>query len=207
MAPLFILCYKQLAAMFKGLYKMKKTLLHLFQATFFLLLSTQAPAATNTPYQLQAGDVIYISVWGEKDLQKDVKVLPDGSITFPLAGRIEVSGQTTPDIEARVKEKLKPFFPEPQVTVSVLSTEGSKAYIIGKVLKPGPIPFTGPITALQALSMAGGIDKFADSNNIRILRSTTQGQTTLRIPYERLLRGEELESNVQLMNGDTILVP
>lgn len=186
---------------------MKKTLLHLTQATLLLMLSSLSSAAEMEPYQLQAGDVIYISVWGEKDLQKDVKVLPDGSITFPLAGRIEVSGHGTTDIEARVKEKLKAFFPEPQVTVSVLSTEGSKAYIIGKVLKPGPIPFTGPLTALQALSMAGGIDKFADSNDIRILRRTTDGQTTLRVPYERLLRGEELESNVQLMNGDTILVP
>ncbi len=90
----------------------------------------------------------------------------------------------------------------------VISTEGSRAYILGKVLKPGPVPLAGPMTVLQALSMAGGLDKFADLGAVKILRAKVEGgQNVLEVNYDRLLRGQSLESNVLLQPGDTIVVP
>lgn len=160
-------------------------------------------------YRLHQGDSLLVSVWGEASLNnKEVRVLPDGSITFPLAGRIEVANLTTPDVEQKITEKLKSYFPEPQVTVVVANTEGSRAYILGKVLKPGPVLLTGPMTVLQALSMAGGLDKFADLGSVKILRTKADDkQDVIQVNYDRLLQGQGLESNVQLQPGDTILVP
>jgi polysaccharide export outer membrane protein len=159
-------------------------------------------------YRLRQGDGVLVSVWGEAALNKEVRVLPDGSITFPLAGRVEVANLTTPEVEKRITEKLKVFLPEPQVTVVVTSTEGTKAYILGKVLKPGPILITGPITVLQALSMAGGLDKFADLGAVKILRlKADNSQEVVPVHYDKLIQGQDLGSNVLLQSGDTIVVP
>lgn len=167
--------------------------------------STATFAADN--YQLHQGDVLFISVWGEETLQKEARVLPDGSITFPLAGRVDVANASTADAEKRITEKLKTFLPDPQVTVVVTGLEGNRAYVIGKVLRTGPILLTGPTTVLQALSMAGGFDKFADLNDIKVLHNLNGKQSVTAVNYEKLIKGENLESNILLQSGDTLLVP
>lgn len=158
-------------------------------------------------YKLNQGDTLQISVWGEDTLQKEVKILPDGSISFPLAGRAEVANLTTPEVEKLITEKLKTYLPDPQVTVVVSNADGNRAYVIGKVLRPGAVLLSGPITVLQALSLAGGLDKFADSDSIKVLRKGASGQSTVSVNYDSLIKGQSLESNVILNTGDTILVP
>ena len=158
-------------------------------------------------YKLNQGDVLQISVWGEESLQKEVRVLPDGSITFPLAGRVEVANATTPEIEKRITEKLKTYLPDPQVTVVISNIEGNRAYIIGKVLRPGVVLITGPMTVMQAISLAGGLDRFADKDSIKVLRGSAGAQTVLLVNYDRLIKGQDLDSNILLNTGDTILVP
>jgi polysaccharide biosynthesis/export protein len=158
-------------------------------------------------YRLHQGDAVFISVWGEETLQKEVRVLPDGSVTFPLAGRVEVVNVTTAEAQKRITDKLKVFLNDPQVTVVVTSVDGNRAYIIGKVLKTGPIPLVGPTTVLQALSMAGGFDKFADLSKIKVLRNVNGKETVVAVNYEQLIQGKSLDSNLVLQPGDTILVP
>lgn len=176
--------------------------------TAVLVAATPVVAAESEgAYAINAGDVLQISVWGEDTLQKEVRVLPDGSISFPLAGRVEVSNVSTPEVEKRIGEKLKAFLPDPQVTVIVSGIEGNRAYIIGKVLRPGPLPLTAPLTILQALSLAGGMDKFANTDEIKILRKDAKGQATISVNYDRLIKGQDLGTNVILNAGDTILVP
>ena len=173
-----------------------------------LSITTIGPAfALDTTYKLKAGDSLNVSVWGEKTLQKDTKVLPDGSITFPLAGRIDVSGATAEQVEKRVTEKLKTYLPDPQVTVVVSGTAGNRIYIIGKIVKPGPVQMTGPMTVMQALSLTGGLDKFADLGSIKVLRNGKDGQIVIPVNYNALIKGQNLKSNIVLKAGDTILVP
>ena len=125
-------------------------------------------------YRLHYGDAVFISVWGEETLQKEVKVLPDGSITFPLAGRVDVENVTTVEAQKRITEKLKVYLNDPQVTVVVTSVEG----II-----------------------------FAELSKIKVLRNVNNKQTVTSVNYERLIQGQNLESNLLLQPGDTILVP
>lgn len=175
---------------------------------FSVLFTTYANCAeSNVAYKLNQGDSLLISVWGEDTLQKEVKVLPDGSISFPLAGRIEVANTSTTDVEARITEKLKKYLSDPQVTVMIVNIDGNRAYIIGKVLKPGPIVLAGPTTVLQALSYAGGLDKFASLGDIKVLRDSTKGQVAIPVNYSKLINGQNLQSNILLQTGDTILVP
>ena len=180
----------------------KRLFLLMLVSTFF----TNMVFAADT-YKLKEGDSLQISVWGEDTLQKEVKVLPDGSISFPLAGRVEVVDATTAEVEKRLTEKLKTYLPDPQVTVVVSNVEGNRVYVLGKVVKPGSVLMTGPMTALQALSLAGGMDKFADLTGIKVLRNSPKGQVVMPVDYQALIRGQNLSTNVLLKEGDTILVP
>lgn len=178
-------------------------------APFFLLVVFGLAQAQNArPYTLRHGDTVTVSVWRDEALRMEVRVLPDGSITFPLAGRVEVVGLSSTEAEVRVAEKLKKYIPEPVVSVAITGIDGSRVYVLGKVTTPGPYVLASPnTTVLQVLSQTGGLDRFADGNAIRVLRDTAQGPQVLPVRYNDLIKGSQLETNVVLVPGDTILVP
>lgn len=158
-------------------------------------------------YRLHPGDEIVVSVWGEDSLKQQTVVLPDSSITLPLAGRVEVGGLSTPEVEQRIAQKLKKYLKEPVVTVVIVGLDGNRAFVTGKVLKPGPLIISGPITVLQAISIAGGFDKFADENDIKVIRTTPHGQETLPVHYDDIISGKDMSTNIQLRADDTVVVP
>ncbi|MFP8781479.1 polysaccharide biosynthesis/export family protein [Hydrogenophaga sp. RWCD_12] len=176
----------------------------------FLLATISGPllAQTESAYKLRHGDSLMVSVWRDDALRMQVRVLPDGSITFPLAGRVEVVGLSTPEVEARVAAKLKKYIPDPVVTVAITAADGNQVYVLGKVVRPGAVPLVSPeTTVLQMLSQVGGLDRFADGNSIRVLRHSAQGTRILPVRYDDLVKGNQLDTNVMLLPGDTILVP
>ena len=175
----------------------------------FLSMSTELAFSAEKPdiYLLHQGDTVLISVWREETLQRQVVVLPDGSITFPLIGRVEVAGLGTPEIEQRITLKLKEYFPDPIVTIVIVGIDGNRAYVTGKVMHPGPLIITGPITVLQAISLVGGFDKFADESGIKIIRANPDGQEILPVNYKDIISGKNTQTNVQLKAGDTLVVP
>lgn len=173
-----------------------------------LTASGSLMAQSDAAYKLRHGDALMVSVWKDEALRMGVRVLPDGSITFPLAGRVSVVGLSTPEVEAKVAEKLKKYIPEPVVTVAITATDGNQVFVLGKVVRPGAVTLTSSeTTVLQMLSQVGGLDRFADGNSIRVLRSTPQGNRVLAVRYDDLVKGNQLDTNVVLMPGDTILVP
>jgi polysaccharide export outer membrane protein len=158
-------------------------------------------------YRLHQGDKVLISVWREETLQKEVVVLPDGSVTFPLIGRVEVAGLSTPEVEQSITLKLKKYFPEPIVTVVIAGIDGNRAFVMGKVVHPGPLILNGPTSVLQAISMAGGFDKFADESSIKVIRTKPEGQEILPVSYKDIISGRNISTNILLKAGDTLVVP
>lgn len=158
-------------------------------------------------YRLHQGDKVLISVWREETLQKEVVVLPDGSVTFPLIGRVEVAGLSTPEVEQSITAKLKKYFPEPIVTVVIAGIDGNRAFVMGKVMHPGPLVLNGPVSVLQAISMAGGFDKFADESSIKVIRTKPEGQEILPVSYKDIISGRNISTNILLKAGDTLVVP
>jgi polysaccharide export outer membrane protein len=178
--------------------------------------TTETPALTPTPevsgptkppYLLKEGDVLEVSVWQEDSLRKELRVLPDGSITFPLVGRVEVAGLPSEAAEKKVAEKLKPYLSDPVVKGVISNITGTRMYVIGNVTRPGPVTLDVPMTVLQVLSLAGGLGRFADENAIKILREGANGVETLHVRYSDLIKAKDLSTNVQLRAGDTLLVP
>jgi polysaccharide biosynthesis/export protein len=164
-------------------------------------------AAAAAAFTLQPGDEVEVSVYGEMELQRKMLIRPDGKFSFPLAGEVVAISRSVADVQMELTSKIRPLIPEAVVTVSVTGLEGHKAYVIGQVIKPGAIPLNPRINVLQALSVAGGTTAFAALNDIIILRGTGREQRVLRFAYDDIKRGRNLEQNIQLENGDVVLVP
>lgn len=164
---------------------------------------TAAADTYSSAYLLSPGDKVMISVWQEDTLRQETVVLPDGSITFPLAGRVDVAGLEATAVARKIETALKPYLAQPNVSVVVTSTAGNLVYVQGKVIKPGPVPMAGPTAVLQALSMSGGMDKFADESAIKVIR----GQKVMPVRYKDLVSGRDMSTNFQLQAGDTLVVP
>jgi polysaccharide export outer membrane protein len=158
-------------------------------------------------YTLNPGDILSISVWNEEALQQEMMVLPDGTISFPLVGIINVATKTPAQVQLKIKEKLSRVIPDPEINIIVRSVNGNNIFVIGKVNKPGQISMIRPTDIMQALSLAGGLTPYAKSENIRIIRRTGKGQKVIKFDYTEIADGNALETNILLKSGDTIVVP
>ena len=169
---------------------------------------TSSTATATLPYVVQPGDILEISVWKEEGLEKEVIVRPDGGISFPLVGQLDVKNKSLQQIEELIKEKLSQFIADPVVTVSAKQLLGNKIYVIGQVNRPGEYPINRYVDVMQALSMAGGMTAFASVNNIIILRRDEQGkQKAIEFEYGEVEDGDDLEQNIILKPGDVVVVP
>jgi len=169
---------------------------------------TQSTSSTVTPsYKIGPGDVLRISVWKEEGMEQEVLVKPDGGITFPLAGDLHASGLTTQELTEALKSKLRRYIPNPVVTVSVLQSVSNKIYVVGKVNRPGEYKATHYMDVLQALSLAGGLTPYAESDEIIIIRRRNGEKEVFEFDYDEVISGEKLEMNIILEAGDTIAVP
>ena len=168
----------------------------------------QLVTPTAGDYRLNPGDIIEISVWKEPELQREVLLLPDGNIAFPLVGTVQAAGRTPSEIQTEVEERLTRFFPEPVVTVSILQVAGNKLYVTGQVNQPGQFTVDQPVDVLQAIALAGGLTAFADEDDIYVLRRAQDGtQSAIAFDYDDVTDGSDLSSNIVLQQGDVVVVP
>ena len=177
------------------------------QVCLLLFIAPINAAFADDSYRLNPGDIINISVWNEESLQHDVVILPDGMISFPLAGQLAAAGLTVVELETDIKEELSEFPAEPVVTVSVTEAAGNAIYVMGKVLKPGSFAMTHEMDILQALSLAGGLTPYAKENSISVIRRQQSEQIQIDVRYADLKKGVNLSDNVLLKRGDIIVVP
>lgn len=166
-------------------------------------------------YQINPGDQLEISVWREDGLQREVMVLPDGTISFPLVGVIRAAGKTTAIIEQEITAGLANYFVDatvPDVTVTVVSTSGLQFSVIGKVQSPGIFTPGRNVTLLEALSFSGGVTEFASLSNVVVVRKSGESLTVIPVNLSKVLRSrsvsvEEVSALPMIRSGDTIIVP
>lgn len=184
-----------------------------FVCCFLALFLAASPSVraenpgSDTGYRLQPGDVLQVVVWKETDLQSETLIRPDGGISFPLAGDLQAAGLTTAELRAELELRVRKLIPDAVVTVSVKAPNGNQIFVIGKVNKPGGYPLLRPTDVLQALSLAGGATPFANTDKIRVLHRDGSRQTSTRFHYKDVAKGRNLDQNVLLQSGDTVIVP
>ena len=170
------------------------------------------PKSASRPYTINPGDEIEIYVWGEERLQRVVRILPDGSFAFPLVGRVIAAGKLPGQIETEISQGLKTQYrgEVPQVTVSVKSPSGMTFSILGRVKGPGTFTPGRYINIIEALSLSGGPDEFANLDNVTLIRKTATGVTVMKLRLSAVFKGARdltAESLPQIESGDTVIVP
>ena len=114
------------------------------------------PATVDPTYIIGPEDVLDINVWKEPDMTRIVPVRPDGKISLPLINDVQAAGSTPQQLAFEVKDKLRKFLTEPQVTVIVTAINSQRVFVVGEVLRAGAFPLIPGTTVLQALASAGG---------------------------------------------------
>jgi polysaccharide biosynthesis/export protein len=162
-----------------------------------------ATAVDPKTYVIGAQDILNIKVWREADFTGPYTVRPDGKISMPLVGDVQASGLTPERLGEQLKQALSNFINSPDVTVSLQNVGSKKFYITGEVNRAGEYTLATPTKVFDALSNAGGFRDFANKKKIIILR----GPERIKFNYQDILKGKNLEQNIFLENGDTVVVP
>ena len=169
--------------------------------------ATVRTAAEDPAYKIGPQDILKIDVWREDQLTRTVPVRPDGKITLPLLNDVQAVGLTPMELADVIREGLKKYINNPQVTVSVTEINSRRIYVTGEVLKAGGYALLPHMTVLQALSSSGGFTQFARMKNIYVLRTENGKQVKLPFNYKEAISGRNPEQNIELQPGDIIVVP
>jgi polysaccharide export outer membrane protein len=159
-------------------------------------------------YVIGTEDVLAINVWKEPEISRSVPVRPDGKISLPLIGEIEVRGLTPKQLQSQLEQQFTHYIAKPEVTVIVQEVKSLKFNILGEVARPGSYTLSRPATVLDAIATAGGFRDFAKQKSIYVLRLKSDG-TELRLPfnYKQVIKGHNLDQNIELEPRDTVVVP
>jgi len=169
--------------------------------------ATNAASSQAGPeYVIGPEDALHIAVWREADLTASLPVRPDGKISLPLLDDVQAAGLTPKQLADSITEKLKKYVADPRVTVVVTQINSKRIYLVGEVVHVGATPMLPNMTVLQALSSAG-LNQFANTKRIYVLRTENGKQQKLPVNYRKLVKGEQIEQNYLLQPGDTIVVP
>lgn len=186
------------------------------------VLGSATMAAAQDNYRIRTGDVLQIEVLEDASLNRSALVLPDGSITFPLAGTVPARGQSVEQVRQSLVSALSPnFAAAPNVYVSIASlaerpaattstTETIDAYILGEVAAPGRKEIKPGTTLLQFLAESGGLTKFAADKRIELHRTDPQSGavTTYRFNYRTPAGGDSgISGSTRLAPGDVVKIP
>ncbi len=159
-------------------------------------------------YIICPDDVLDVSVWKEDTLSfRGLPVRPDGKISLPLIHDVQAAGLTAMELSSSIAQKLKKYIEDPQVTVVVSQVNSQRYYVLGEVLHAGVFPLLPGLRVLQALSAAGGFGEFANLKKIYVLRNENGHQHKFPFDYKDVVAGRNLQENIQLLPGDTIIVP
>ena len=170
-------------------------------------LAWPALAAAQANPRVAPRDQLVITVMNMSDWSKTYAVGADGMIEFPEIGRIKVEGLTAREVEAGLEARLKDgIHSNPRITVEVQQTPNKKVSIFGPVRVPGPLPYAGEITLLDAIGRAGGRQPEA-ADEVLVIRAGANGEIAEPIRVNvRAIESGDLTHNIALQDGDQVLV-
>lgn len=171
---------------------------------------TNDGAPLPSDYLIGPADVLSVVFFHEKEESADVVVRPDGKISLALINDIQAAGLTPDQLRARVTAAASKYFEDPSVTIIVKQINSRKVYITGSVNRPGAYPLTEHMTVVQLIAVAGGLQEFADRKHITIVHVAKRPDGvpwSNSFNYDDFLNRRNLNSNIELKPGDTVVVP
>lgn len=167
---------------------------------------TESPAKISE-FMLGPGDRLEIAVYRNDDLKRTVQIDPSGKIMYPLVGDIHAAGLSIFQLRDKIRDGLAKYVVEPQVTVGVVTVQSQKVIVLGEVRNPGFFQAESSVTAIEAISRAGGFTLDGKKQNVLLIRGGMKKPELITLDLERTLKEGDLTQNVALQRGDIIYVP
>ncbi len=159
-------------------------------------------------YRLDTGDVITVTVWGHDDLKAQVKVEPDGRVSLPLIGEVEVRGLTLAELQQLLATKLAEYVRSPQVSVSLAEQRQISVKIMGEVNRPGAYLINPEATLPELIAMAGGPTEAAALEGVQHLKGgNPEAAAIIPLGAGAKFAASAGTIRIQLADGDVIIVP
>ncbi len=173
--------------------------------------ATKLSSAKTGEYKIGAGDVLSIYVFDHPELavpsaqvEAGFMVKSDGSLSYPFLNTIPAAGKTVEELRADLTQGLTRYFPEPQVDIRVLAFNSQRVVVTGEVNRPGTLALdTKPMTLLDAINGAGGMDPDADARAVTVRR----GGKLYTVDLASYMTGDLANNNPTLAAGDLVAVP
>lgn len=160
-------------------------------------------------YRISGADLLNITVFGEKDMDRQARVGQNGMISFPLVGTVKVGGLTVPEAEAALAGKLGDFLKNPQVTIFIKEYGNKKVFVFGQVTKPGAVelPTEMKMTVLEAISQAGGFTPIAAPDRTKVVRLVNGQSVSFVVEVSAITKRGEKQKDIALEPNDIVFVP
>lgn len=159
--------------------------------------------ATPQNYVLGPGDEVIVDIYGASQKSETLTVSPDGAITVPGYGPIQVAGLTVAVAQSKIRSTLGSRYASSTLKISVGQTRSMMINVMGEVKAPGTYTLSAFATVFHALYMAGGINDLGTLRNIKVYRGGKL--VTVVDVYEYILNGR-LAGNIRLRENDVIVV-
>jgi len=162
--------------------------------------------ADSESYHIGVGDLLQIEVYDEPDLTREVRVLTDGKISFPLLGSLQAASVTVSNLQKEITDRLAAkYLVSPQVIVFV--KEFSNVFVFGEVKSPGSFPLYGKMTVIEAITLAGGFTEVADTNKVKVIRQEGGREVGFDIDADKITKKGDTSEDVELRANDRVIVP
>ncbi len=159
-------------------------------------------------YRLGPGDILSVQVWRRPELsQENIMVSPDGNIAIPRIGNMNVLNRTPAEIQELITTRLEVLYIKPEITVRVQEFHNNKAFVLGRVTKPGVVNFPGRGTLLEALALAGGLPYQGKETFLTKCAIIRGNDIVIWIDLQDLLKNGNMALNASIMNNDVIFIP
>lgn len=168
-----------------------------------------ARASSNPPvsqYTLGPADLIHVNVWKSTELSQSATIDPDGFVSLPLLGDVRAAGLTANELAREVTLKLGSYVVNAQVTVSIVEIRSRRVFVTGQIGKPGAYPLVAPVTVLQLIAQAGGLNTYANRKQIVVLRGSKENLIKIKFNYTNAIHGDARQ-DIALQPGDTVIIP
>jgi polysaccharide export outer membrane protein len=166
------------------------------------------PDPRRREYVIGPADVVHIGVYHLPDLSGQGTVRPDGVLTMPLVGDLQVAGKTPTQVRDEMKAKLAGFVKaDTVINVTVTGFNSYRFVVTGNVMRSGAVQPKYFVTISEALAMAGGPSKFAGDQVIIYRTDESRKVHEIPVSYKALLSGKHPEQDICVLAGDSIVMP
>jgi len=169
------------------------------------------PSSGQSEYILQPRDLVKVEVFQEQDMERQVRLTQDSTITLPLIGTVNLQGKTIQQAQDLIRQLYdRDYLVNPQINVIVLEYAKHDVKVLGQVDKAGAveIPSDKPLKLLDAIALAGGFTRLADRKHVTLTRTNDDGKpTTTEINADDIIQSKNSSDAWILKEGDVIFVP